>query len=189
MGRYQPRARVLPRPGVKVNVAAAMITYLKDGWHTRPGHRLRAQVVDGAIDTASMLFRASVPPHTVTRLALKIRGLTTFVNPVRQPVASSSLTPREKKVLQARLQAATDRHPALQGFISDCLNHVDSITDLRALYLHVVQVSQMMQLLMVAKLSGASQGILAARPAKSPKKSPATSPRRTKKVTKQRRAK
>jgi hypothetical protein len=136
-----------------------MITYLKDGWYTRLGQRrLRNEVVDGAIDTASMLFRAAVPPEAISALALKIRTLATIADPPhRRGVGGFGAA--ERQALTSRLQQYTDRYPVLQGFINDCMEHVADAQELRALYLHLVHVTQMMQLLMVAKLSGAAGGL------------------------------
>jgi hypothetical protein len=136
-----------------------MITYLKDGWYTRMGQRrLRNEVVDGAIDTASMLFRAAVPPEAISSLALKIRALATIADPPHRR-GMGSFGDAERRALTQRLQQYTDRFPVLQGFINDCLEHVGDAQELRALYLHLVHVTQMMQLLMVAKLSGAAGGL------------------------------
>lgn len=136
-----------------------MITYLKDGWYTRIGQRrLRNEVVDGAIDTASMLFRAAVPPQAITSLALKIRTLATLVDPPHRR-GRGGFGGKERSALEQRLQIYTDRFPALQSFINDCLEHVSTPNELRALYLHLIHVTQMMQLLLVAKLSGAGGGL------------------------------
>lgn len=138
-----------------------MVTYLSEGWYTKLGQRrLCDGVVDGAIDTASMLFRSSVPPEAITSLALKIRTLATLVDAPHRRSVSSGLAPRDRAALKQRLQLYTDRYPALQCFVNDCLEHVNDGTELRALYLHLVHVTQMMQLLMVAKLSGAAGGLL-----------------------------
>ncbi|HET6343511.1 MAG TPA: hypothetical protein VFH51_01210 [Myxococcota bacterium] len=136
-----------------------MITYLKDGWYTRLGQRrLRNEVVDGAIDTASMLFRAAVPPEAISTLALKIRALVTIADPPHRR-GMGGFGAAERQALTGRLQQYTDRFPVLQGFINDCMEHVSDAQELRALYLHLVHVTQMMQLLMVAKLSGAAGGL------------------------------
>ena len=132
-----------------------MITYLKAGWHTRPGRlQLRSDVMDGAIDTASMLHLAAVPAEALTRAALQVRSLTTFIHPVmRLTAGSGKFSARERDILVRRLQAYTDRYPALQCFVNDCFEHVHTVGELRALYLHIVHVSQMMQLLRIAKVA------------------------------------
>lgn len=142
-----------------------MITYLKDGWYTRIGQRrLRNEVVDGAIDTASMLFRAAVPPEAISSLAMKIRTLASIADPPHRRGHGGNFEAAEQRALARRLQTYTDRFPALQSFISDCLEHVANANELRALYLHLVHVTQMMQLLMVAKLSGVAGGLLTGPP-------------------------
>lgn len=136
-----------------------MITYLEGGWYTRMGQRrLRNEVVDGAIDTAGMLFRAAVPPEAISSLALKVRTLASVADPPHR--RGAALGPGERAALTRRLQEYTDRFPALQSFINDCLEHINDANDLRALYLHLMHVTQMAQLLMVAKLSGAAGGLL-----------------------------
>ena len=163
-----------------------MITYLTEGWYTRLGQRrLRNEVVDGAIDTASMLFRSAVPPEAITSLALKIRTLATLVDPPHRRGQGGGLGPHERAALVQRLQLYTDRYPALQSFINDCLEHVNDAMELRALYLHLVHVTQMMQLLMVAKLSGATRGMgLLSSPSPSPSLSEPARPAAKKKVAK-----
>jgi hypothetical protein len=140
-----------------------MITYLQGGWYTRMGkRRLRDEVVDGAIDTAGMLFRSVVPPEAISSLALKVRTLATLADPPHR--RGMSFGEGERAALTRRLQTYTDRFPALQGFISDCLEHISNGNDLRALYLHLMHVTQMAQLLMVAKLSGAMGGLFLGAP-------------------------
>ena len=143
-----------------------MITYLQGGWYTRLGkRRLRNEVVDGAIDTASMLFRAAVPPEAISSLALKIRTLASIADPPHRANHGSDFLAAEHGALSRRLQIYTDRFPALQGFVNDCLEHVANANELRALYLHLVHITQMTQLLLVAKLSGVSDMASFPRPA------------------------
>ena len=128
-----------------------MTLYLQDGWYTAgsPG-RLRDAVIDGAMDTASVLYRAQVPPEAVTALALKVRTLAALVDPPHRRTAASPLGNKERSALLQRLQIYTDRFMALQCFINDAMDHVDHAAQLRALYLHLVHIAQMMQLLILA---------------------------------------
>lgn len=143
-----------------------MVLYLTGGWYTQIGQRrLRDEVVDGAIDTASCLFRAGVPPHMVSNLALKIRALASYADPPHRRTTphfahAARFSDAERKVMRQRLVLDTDRHPALQGFVTDCLEHVHDAMDLRGLYLHLVHITRMMQLLQVARISGAASGFL-----------------------------
>lgn len=143
-----------------------MVLYLTGGWYTQIGQRrLRDEVVDGAIDTASGLFRAGVPPHMVSGLALKIRALASYADPphrrsMPKTIGSGRFSDGERKVMRLRLQTDTDRQPALQCFVTDCLEHVHDAMDLRGLYLHLVHITRMMQLLQVARISGAASGLL-----------------------------
>ncbi len=136
-----------------------MIPYLKAGWHTRPGRlQLRSDVTDGAIDTASMLFRAAVPAEALTRVALKVRGLTTLLHPVmRLATTSGKFSTRERTILEQRVQGYIHSYPARQAFLHGCFKHKYTVEELRALCLHVIHVSQMMQLLRLAKVSNRRQ--------------------------------
>lgn len=131
-----------------------MRDYLRDGWY-RPGPqpRLRDEVVDGAIDTAGLLFRAAVPLAAVTSLAELIRHLGALVSPAHhQGVATS---PATLTALSARVDRCTVDIPPLQALAQDCLQQVTDGRDLRAFYLHLLHITQMMQLLTVAKLDHA----------------------------------
>jgi hypothetical protein len=132
-----------------------MITYLKDGWYSTRGKgsernsRMRNEVVDGAIDAAGMLFRAGVPPQVLSRVAFKVRGLVTLVDPFMR--SKDALNERQRQVIAGRIEPLTAEYPELHGFVVDCLEHVSNAADLRAFYLHLFHVSQMVQLLAAAR--------------------------------------
>ncbi len=132
-----------------------MITYLTAGWYTDGSpRRLQDAVVDGAIDSASMFFRAAVPPQAVSSLALRLRTLAALVDaPHRRRAGPVTLSASERQAVCQRLQMYTDRFPALQSFILDALEAVHNAAEMRALYLHLIHIGQMMQLLVVAKVS------------------------------------
>ena len=130
-----------------------MIVYLDKGWYTAasPG-RLQDSVIDGALDTASMLFRAAVPAAVLSQLALKVHTLATLARPLhRQGDAAGTLSAKQRAAIDARLTLYTDSCPALQSFVQDAFEHVGSVGELRALYLHLMHVAQIMQILAVAR--------------------------------------
>ena len=128
-----------------------MVPFLKDGWYAQGSAQgLRDAVVDGAIDGASLLFRAAVPIAGVSSLAQVVRQLSTVANPAHRP--GDCL---DTQALRARLNACTAGMPPLQAYVDACLDHVHQGRDLRALYLHLQHITHMMQLLVVAKLSHA----------------------------------
>jgi hypothetical protein len=139
--------------GVGANVQDVMTSYLSHGWYTRVGRkRLRNEVIDGAIDAASMLYRAGVTPERVSGVALKVRTLATIADPPHRRLLGR-FSSRDRRVLVQRLEALTDGNPPLQCFAADCLEHVYAPNDLRAFYLHLVHITNMMQLLAVAALT------------------------------------
>ena len=53
-----------------------MVAYLANGWFTQVGPvRLRAEVVDGALDVAAGLLQAEVPVEAIESLHLRVRTL------------------------------------------------------------------------------------------------------------------
>lgn len=126
-----------------------MITYLKDGWYKHGAERqLRTEVVDGAIDAASMLFQASVPPHVLSGVAFKLRTLVSIVDPMMTGTATLGSKQRER--LWQKIEPLVLGYPVLDAFVRDCLEHVRTPSDLRAFYLHLIHVTQMVQLLSAA---------------------------------------
>ena len=131
-----------------------MITYLQNGWYAGNEHeRLCDDVIDGAIDAASMLYRAGVPADALARLALKVRTLSAIagrtLGTTPQPHTGPFQASQQAALVQ-HVMPYTDTFPPLQGFVTDCLEHIADIHDLRAFYLHLVHIGQMMQLLAVA---------------------------------------
>ena len=132
-----------------------MITYLKEGWYNpRGGRRMRSAVVDGAIDAAGMLFRGGVPPSVLASVAFKLRSLVAIVDPFMH--SDSAVGQKQRDIITQRVEPLTVGFPVLHGFIVDCLEHVKSPADLRAFYLHLVHVSQMVQILSAAMGPGAA---------------------------------
>ncbi len=153
-----------------------MIEYLCEGWHAGGGGSLRDAVVDGALDSASMLLRAGVPAEAVATLALKVHTVATLTLPShRAEAAQLQLSDHQRRAIAARLQMYTDRFVALQGFVSDALEHVYTAAELRALYLHLMHVAQMIQLLGATRLQVVAEGQLAHR---LPQLDPAAAPHR-----------
>lgn len=134
-----------------------MITYLAHGWYTStPPTKLRDEVVDGAIEAASMLFSAGLGPQSVEALAMRVRSLVAITDPPHRRLASAKapgFTEAEHRAIEQRLRAMTDGAPPLQSFILDCLDHVTETRSLQALYLHMMHITHMMQLLQVARLT------------------------------------
>lgn len=133
-----------------------MIAYLIDGWYfSGPPRRLRNEVVDGAIDSASMLFRAGLSANVIHALALSVRrcvpNLPTDASAqTALDVPEARLTEAECKAVRQQLQYDTDQHPILQSFVADCQEHIATAADLWAMYLHLLHIAQMMRLLQVA---------------------------------------
>ena len=153
----KPSMLLARRVTLGLTSATTMITYLKQGWYTAEAQsRLRDEVVDGAIDTACMFFRAAVPPAAVSSLALKVRTLATLASPAHRPPDGQGLTDEVRHAIGQRMRMYTDRFPVLQSFVFDCSAYLLTPQDLRALYLHLMHVSQMMQIMVVAKLSRAA---------------------------------
>ncbi len=121
-----------------------MTVYLEQGWYL-PGveRALRPEIVDAAMDMAGFLRRMDVSALEVQHVALKVRSMVTII--ARAPQFGD----RERHALLCRLQDYTQESPALEGFITDCLEHIAVPTDLFALYLHLVHVARMMDLLVV----------------------------------------
>jgi hypothetical protein len=126
-----------------------MISYLKDGWYSAKGkQKLRSQVVDGAIDAAAMLFRSDVPSLAVSSVAFRLRTMVTIADPFMSSEAEISL--RGRQIIRRRLDRLTEHYPALYAFVADCLEHIVTPSDLRALYLHLFHIAQVIQLLNAA---------------------------------------
>lgn len=151
-----------------------MITYLDGGWYERQApNRLREKVVNGAIDAATMLYHADVTPQRVGILALKIHALAHLIHPPhRAPTKANAdkLDERTRQSLAHHVQVLTDDSPVLQGFAEDCLDHVRTARELRALYLHFLHIGRMLHLLSVASLIPFAPPPRAAKAAKPSKK-------------------
>ena len=123
-----------------------MLTYLQDGWYEDgPKKRLKDEVVDGAIDSASMLLMENVPAEIIMKIALKLRMLSTVRDPMMKK--NKNFGAKERHEIAYKLEKYTEDHRALHSFILDCLDHVNTSSELLALYLHLVHVMRMVQLL------------------------------------------
>ncbi len=134
---------------VDANYQAAhgMTTYLSQGWFDADAKAgLRAEVLDGAIDTAGMLHRAAIDPSVISRLALKIRGMIRFTDD-----APSAFADTGREAMEGRLEPFLGDSPELRSFVADCLDHVTEPRDLLAFYLHLIHITRMMQLLVLAQ--------------------------------------
>lgn len=119
-------------------------SYLQGGWFDSD-KSLRTEVVDGAMDAAGLLMRAGVSPETVGKLALRVRSLLTIV--MRDKGPQGAFSDADRDALKERLAGQTDDTPELYGFVSDCLEHVETPNHLMAFYLHLMHINQMLQLL------------------------------------------
>lgn len=127
-----------------------MVAYLANGWFTQVGpRRLRAEVVDGALDSAALLHQNGIAIALLDTLLLRLRTLAFLLS--RERVAGSALSQAEREALRHHLQEATDADFTLQAFILDCLDHVGDAQGLRALYVHVMHVAHVCRLLRLAK--------------------------------------
>lgn len=166
-----------------------MVAYLADGWFAADApRRLRAEVVDGALDSAGFLHRASLDAAQVLRLALRVRALGGLLDPLHRHVhlgprprgaagaagegvvsAGRALGAPALQLLRDQLAEATDACVELQSFVLDCLDHVADLDALRGLFLHLAHVAHLMRLLAVAQKSAAVHALLsAAAPAAAP---------------------
>lgn len=128
-----------------------MVAYLANGWFTEVGpRRLRAEVVDGALDTASSLHQAGLAPEALQLLVLRVRTLAFLLSRERGN-RGSTLDAAERRSLHHALREATDSDVALQAFVLDCCEHIGDIADVRGLYLHLLHVTHVVGLLRVAR--------------------------------------
>ncbi len=104
--------------------------------------------MDGAIDVAGMLYRAGVPASSIAKIAMKLRSIASLIDPAMQK--NVVFDEKKRHAIAARLESVTDEYPTLHGFVDDCLEHVHSPRDLRAFYLHLAHIGQMVQLLSAA---------------------------------------
>ena len=157
-----------------------MVAYLVDGWFAPEGpRRLRAEVVDGALDSAGFLHRAGLAAPELMRLALRVRGLTGLIDPLHRhvhlggqaraaaaQVAGRGLNQTALRLVREQLTQASDASIELQSFVFDCLDHVTDLDALRGLFLHLAHVAHLMRLLAVAQKSSAVHALLTAQNAK-----------------------
>lgn len=128
-----------------------MVAYLANGWFTQVGpRRLRAEVVDGALDSAALLHQNGVPIALLDALLLRLRTLA-FLLSRERAAGGNTLSQAERDALRHHLQEATDDDFTLQAFMIDCLEHVGDVQGLRALYVHVMHVAHVCRLLRLAK--------------------------------------
>lgn len=148
-----------------------MTAYLAEGWFARTGpRRLRAEVVDGALDSAGVLHRAGVAAQDVLTVAMRVRALSGLVDPVHRhvhlakvpPSASRALPPQALAVVREQLMMATDAAIALQTFVADCLDCVADLDALRGLQVHLMHVAQIIKLLTTTQKSAAVAALIAA---------------------------
>lgn len=151
-----------------------MVAYLADGWFAaNTPRRLRSEVVDGALDSAGFLHRASLDAAQVMQLALRVRALAGLLDPVHRHVhlgrapkrgfdAGRTLDSPALQLLRDQLAEATDACLELQSFILDCLDHVADLDALRGLFLHLAHVAHLMRLLAVAQKRAAVHTVLSA---------------------------
>src|SRR5688572_21522332 len=113
-----------------------MVLYLQNGWFDdSPKKRLRSDVLDGAMDAARQLLRAGVMPDTLMNLALTVRSSMTMSDPSLRGLGDAS-TEIHGRLVQ-KLTYQTDQNPALQAFVLDCAEHVQTNSDAMAYYLHL----------------------------------------------------
>ena len=131
-----------------------MTIYLHGGWY-KPGPKggLRTEVLDGAMDTAGMLYRAGMSPELVSRLALRVRSLVRLGDTVATAVGS-----QERAFIASRLESVAGDSAEIVSFVADCLDHITSYSELAAFYLHLVHITRMMQLLTLARLGPTAPG-------------------------------
>jgi hypothetical protein len=145
-----------------------MTTYLTGGWYSRdPARGLRTEVLDGSMDAAGILHRARLSPEQVSRLALRVRGL------VRLDAMDAAVGPDEREILARHLDPIVGDSAELSSFVADCLDHVSTHSELMAFYLHLVHITRMMQLLVLARRGPAPtqpQGGRAVRASRPPKR-------------------
>ena len=134
-----------------------MLAYLADGWFTRVGpRRLRAEVLDGAIDSAAWLHQAGTDGELLRPFLLRVRTLTLLLSRPAPSGEHRSALPgdlgqHEREVLRVHLQEASDGDAALQALTLDCLECVGTLSDLRAMVLHLSHVAHLVGLLHVAQ--------------------------------------
>ncbi len=149
-----------------------MSMYLSGGWY-QPGRSgaLRTEVIDGAMDAAGVLHRAGVGPQLLTRLALRVRTLLTFLDP---QMRGADIDSEQREIIAHRLEEHADSFFELDTFIRDCLDHVQSSADLMGFYLHLVHVTRMLQLLAMAEEGPAGKRTNASKKASSKPRKKAT---------------
>lgn len=136
-----------------------MLTYLTDGWFcpAEPQHT-RAEVFDGALDSAGLLTRQGVSAAMV----LGLQRLLTRHGPYREgpggpssgcsvpsaPTAaaqgSDPQVAERRHVLLGHILDATDGQPALQGFVMDCMEAAHDARSWQALCGHLEHIGHLM---------------------------------------------
>lgn len=124
-----------------------MLTYLTEGWfNSAQPQALRAEILDGAVDSAGLLTRAGVGPDTL----LTLRQLLMRHCPYRAGAEGDAGSPNQRERLQALIEhvtEATDHNLILQGFVMDCLQSAAEPEAWQALCDHLRHISLAMQTL------------------------------------------
>lgn len=134
-----------------------MLSYLASGWFcpTEPTH-LRAEVLDGAWDSAGLLVRAGVPVAVLFALQRLLRR-----HEPQEAHAPGQAQPSQHNYLEsgapvqalirAHVADCTDGHPALQGFMMDCLDAAPDSASWRGLCAHLGHIGLTMSVLSAAR--------------------------------------
>jgi hypothetical protein len=128
-------------------------TYLEGGWFAADSDAMRAEVLDGAVEEGGALLRQGIGPEVLESLAAQARLFFAQADPQMRGV---ELKPHHLDVLRVRLRRHTADAPALEGFVDDCVDHVQEKRDLLGLYLHFVHVARVMHLFAAARQEEAS---------------------------------
>jgi hypothetical protein len=131
-----------------------MLAYLSDGWFTDPAsRRLRAEVVDGALDSAGALHRGGVSSKRLDALAARLRRAMPSASAQggQAPHTPGLLAQVSWETVRERMQELTDDAPLLQGFVLDALEAVDDAPTLEALCQHLGQIAAVMKVLAAAR--------------------------------------